>query len=152
MPQTRSKLSIQHLLRSRRWSEQRDGSTFSRNLAALSALSLMPLCNRPTRLSARLTKLSKLVAACFATAFTNKGSNLAESSSFATVRAILIPSVWPGGPRAPFTNACDIASFRREDERERYNDSNTVKARRTTTVSGLTKRHFLRINGAMKTL
>lgn len=81
--------------------------------------------------------ISRLDKAFFATDFTSKGSNLAESSSLATVRARLIPSGYPGGARTPPENACATASFNLLEDRERYSASKLERARRTSTVSGL---------------
>lgn len=82
---------------------------------------------------------SRLATAYRATDWTSSGSNLAESSSFATVRAMLIPSDIPGGARTPPENACPTASLRRFDERDRYRDSKLDNARRIRTVSVLPK-------------
>lgn len=43
----------------------------------------------------------RLETTYFATDLTSNGSNFAESNSFATVRAILMPSVIPGGDLFP---------------------------------------------------
>jgi hypothetical protein len=80
---------------------------------------------------------SRLDKAFFATDLTSKGSNLAESSSLATVRATLIPSWCPGGARTPPENACATASFNLLEDRERYSASKLDRARRMSTVSGL---------------
>jgi hypothetical protein len=90
-----------------------------------------------TRPSARDSSISRLVPTFLATALINKGSNRAESSSFATVRAIFTPSFIPGGLRAPPENACATASFSLFDDRETYRDSKLDRARKTRTVSGL---------------
>ena len=67
-------------------------------------------------------KPSRTLPAFLATVRTRSGSNLAESSSFVTVRAIVTPSPAPGGlPRAEryWAKAADTASFIRVVERER---------------------------------
>jgi hypothetical protein len=81
--------------------------------------------------------ISRLDKAFFATDLTSKGSNLAESSSLATVRATLIPSWYPGGARTPPENACAIVSFNLLEDLERYSASKLERARRISTVSGL---------------
>jgi hypothetical protein len=62
---------------------------------------------------------SRLDKAFFAIDLTSKGSNLAESSSLAIVRARLIPSWYPGGARTPPENTCATASFNLLEDRER---------------------------------
>ena len=81
--------------------------------------------------------ISRLDKAFFATDLTSKGSNLAESSSLATVRATLIPSWYPGGARTPPENACATVSFNLLEDLERYSASKLERARRINTVSGL---------------
>ncbi len=61
--------------------------------------------SRATRVSSRVSISSRLPTAYRATDWTRSGSNLAESSSFATARAMLMPSGMPGGARAPPENA-----------------------------------------------
>ena len=62
---------------------------------------------------------SRLDTAYRATDCTSSGSNFAESSSFATARAMLTPSEIPGGAREPPENAWPTTSLRRLDERDR---------------------------------
>ncbi len=63
--------------------------------------------------------MSRVEVAFFATALTNKGSNLAESSSLATVRAVFMPSFIPGGVLLPPEKAWPTDSFSLDDERVR---------------------------------
>lgn len=71
-----------------------------------------------TRLSALVVAPSRAVPMFLATARISKGSNLAESSSFITARAIVTPSLAPGGEREPPAKAWETASFKRVVERE----------------------------------
>jgi len=72
-----------------------------------------------TKLSALIVAPSIAVPTFLATARINSGSNLAESSSFITARAMAIPSLAPGGEREPPAKACETASFKRVVERDR---------------------------------
>ena len=72
-----------------------------------------------TRLSALVRSSSKLDTAYRVTDCTSKGSNFAESSSFATARAMFTPSDMPGGVLVPPENACPTASVSLLDERDR---------------------------------
>ena len=73
----------------------------------------------------------------FATAFTSKGSKRAASSSLATVRATLVPSVAPGGMRPPVEKASPTDSLTLLVDRERYCDSRVDNERSKRMVSGL---------------
>ena len=81
--------------------------------------------------------LSRHVAVLFARAITNKGSKRAASSSLATVRATLVPSVAPGGMRPPLKKASPTDSLTLLLDRERYCDSRVDNERSKRMVSGL---------------
>ena len=67
----------------------------------------------------RDVNVSSVAATFRATLLSRSGSNFAESSSLAMIRATVMPSVDPGGVRDPPASAFATTSFRRDVDRDR---------------------------------
>ena len=130
-------VGIMYLLRRSRCPEKCHGGSVPWNLSIQVRKTVTKSHKTRTIPSTRDKILSRHVAVLLATAFTNKGSKRAASSSLATVRAALMPSVAPGGMRPPLEKASPTDSLTLLVDRERYCDSRVDNERSKRMVSGL---------------